>query len=92
MDAGTGMGNEELKVNSDPEIVALETFIGAVPKLTIVKLLLFNNPFTMVVSSSRPNPLNIKTGAPACRAKHKEEQRTSAKVRLRIENLTVLPP
>jgi hypothetical protein len=63
----TGRGNEGVKVNSDPEIVALETFRGAVPKLTMVKLLLFNNPFTMVVSSSKPNPLNIKTGAPACK-------------------------
>ena len=63
------MGNEELKVNSDPEIVALETFRGAVPKLTIVTLLLFNNPFTIVVSSSSPNGLNIKTGAPACKVK-----------------------
>lgn len=71
MVAGTGMGNAELKVNSDPEIVALETFRGAVPKLTMVKLLLFNNPFTMVVSSSSPNPLNIKTGPPACKGKAK---------------------
>src|SRR5215831_15860852 len=28
MVAGTGMGNEGVKVNSDPEIVALETFRG----------------------------------------------------------------
>ena len=67
MEAGTGMGNEGVKVNSDPEIVALETFKGAVPGLTMIKLLLFNNPPTMVVSLSSPNPLNIKTGAPACK-------------------------
>jgi hypothetical protein len=86
------MGNEGVKVNSDPEIVALETLKGAVPKLAMVKLLLFNSPFTMVVSSSNPNPLNMKRGPPACTAKHKGEHSISAKARIRIENLTVPPP
>jgi hypothetical protein len=72
MDAGTGMGSEEEILNSDPEVVALKTFKGTVPKFTMVMLLLSTtcSPWWIV---AQPKSTEHKDGRAGLYGKNRRE-------------------